>query len=109
MSTPDLRALVAAATPAELPQLIGELEAVKAAALARLLAPASSPVEDRLLSLPDVAKVLGVPEDRAYDLARQRRLPVVVIGKYKRVRESALRAYIAASEAPAILRSRKAA
>ena len=100
MSREDLRGLVDAAQESDLLGLIGDLEAAKAAAWTRLAAQPKviSPGEDHLLSLPDVAKILGVPEDRAYDLARQRRLPVVVIGKYRRVRESALRAFIAASE-----------
>src|SRR4029453_556394 len=38
-------------------------------------------------------------EDRAYDLARKRRLPVVEIGKYRRVRLSAVQEFIAIHEA----------
>jgi Helix-turn-helix domain len=65
--------------------------------------------EDRLLTLPEVAQTLGVPEDYAYALARQRKIPTVRLpgldkgkgenrriceGKYLRVRASSLRALI---------------
>jgi hypothetical protein len=53
---------------------------------------------ERLLTLPQVAEVLGIPEDRAYDLARRRELPVVTIGRYKRVRALAVRDFIGANE-----------
>src|SRR5258708_14955101 len=64
----------------------------------------SGPSEEpeRLLTLPQVAEVLGIPEDRAYDLARRRELPVVTIGRYKRVRASAVRYFIGANEQRAL-------
>lgn len=104
MNAEDLARLDAAVTGAaagELPAILGALARLQALALARLTVgqDRESPKGgDRLLSLPEVAGILGVPEDRAYDLARQRRFPVVVIGKYRRVRESALRAFVEASE-----------
>lgn len=104
MQPEQLPAIAAEATADELPALIGALEAAKAVAWARLAATAQQDQATRpepLLSLPEVAAALGIPEDRAYDLAREGLLPVVTIGKYKRVRESTLRAFIAASETPA--------
>lgn len=104
MRPEDLPAVVADARPEDLPALIGALEAAKAVAWARLAASAQQGQATRtepLLSLPEVAAALGIPEDRAYDLAREGRLAVVTIGKYKRVRESTLRSFIAASETPA--------
>ena len=47
-----------------------------------------------LLGLPAVARVLGIPKDRAYDLARQGELAVVTIGRYKRVRPAELERFI---------------
>jgi excisionase family DNA binding protein len=54
--------------------------------------------DDRLLSMPEVAAQLGIPRDRAYDLGRQGRLPVVSIGKYRRVRQSAVTAFLKRNE-----------
>jgi excisionase family DNA binding protein len=97
----SLGAAMAQARRDELPEILGALACLQALVLARLTVgpvPPAQHAQDRLLSLPEVAGILGVPDDRAYDLARQRRFPVVVIGKYRRVRESALRAYISANE-----------
>src|SRR5688572_2428287 len=54
--------------------------------------------DDRLLTMPEVAAQLGIPADRAYDLGRQGRLPVVTIGKYRRVRQSAVAAFLKRNE-----------
>jgi excisionase family DNA binding protein len=100
----DLPNAAREATPEDLPALLGKLAEVGVVVLVRL-AQASPRVTakestdgDRLVSLPEVAGILGVPEDRAYDLARRGELPVVRIGKYKRVRMSALTAFIGANE-----------
>ena len=92
------------ASPEELPQLVGQLEAAKAAAWARLMTkPATgNDTDEQLLTLPAVAELLEVPPDRAYDLARQGMLPVVQIGKYRRVRRSALEAFVAENEQPSV-------
>ena len=60
--------------------------------------PNSHADDDRLLSMPEVASQLGIPKDRAYDLGRQGRLPVVSIGKYRRVRQSAVTAFLRMNE-----------
>lgn len=111
----EVAAMAARARPEDLPALIGALEAAKAIALTRLAdgtrpRPAgASEDECCLVPLPEVARILGIPEDRAYDLAREGKLPVVTIGKYKRVRKSALRAFVAQNEtAPAGFRPRGA-
>lgn len=58
----------------------------------------SAAAGDRLLTMPQVAAQLGIPTDRAYDLGRQGRLPVVTIGKYRRVRQSAVAAFLKTNE-----------
>ena len=86
----DPRAMVEA-TPAEgLPRLIGDLEAARAAAWARLASPAAGahPTEDRLLRMPAVAARLGITEHQARELGRRGKLPVVRVGE-RRVRVSA--------------------
>ena len=51
----------------ELPGLIGQLEAAKATAWARLTAPTPThPERDELLSVPEAARRLGVSEDYLY-------------------------------------------
>lgn len=49
---------------------------------------------DRLLPVPLVAELLAVPVSYAYELARQGKLPTVRLGKYVRVRSSALSAWL---------------
>jgi excisionase family DNA binding protein len=62
--------------------------------------------DDRLLTMPEVALQLGIPTDRAYDLGRQGRLPVVTIGKYRRVRQSAITAFLQTNETSGLNRPR---
>jgi excisionase family DNA binding protein len=49
-----------------------------------------------LLTLTDVAKILQIPESKAYELARRGELPTVAIpgGKYQRVRPTDLAAWV---------------
>ena len=47
-----------------------------------------------LLTIPEVARVLRVPIPRAYELARQGLLPVVLLGRQVRVEQGALREWI---------------
>lgn len=68
----------------------------------------TGPADDRLLSMAEVAKILGVPESGAYELGRRGGLPVVRIGPKVRVRESALRAWINARETSGGLRQDQA-
>jgi excisionase family DNA binding protein len=97
MSLPDLATLVRAAAPDELPALIGQLAAAQAEALARLITPSRSngnEGEDRLLTLPQVAEALGIPEEHARELGRRGELPVVHVGRYVRVRAASLAKWI---------------
>jgi hypothetical protein len=59
--------------PAELPRLLGELEEVRATALARLTTPAPTPVSDQLLPISAAAKRLSL--SRAYLYENADRLP----------------------------------
>ncbi len=92
---------IAETSAPELPAIIGELEQLKAAAWARLLAAASmqeAPPRPSagLLSIPQVAERLNVTKSRLYELARQHDgLPTVRIGKYLRVSPPALEAWLA--------------
>lgn len=58
---------VARTTPAEqLPELIGDLERVKAVALARLTAPQPQPQPDALLDVEEAARRLSMSRDFLY-------------------------------------------
>jgi excisionase family DNA binding protein len=75
----------------DLPVFLGELERVKAILWSRMVSLSCNSRSNRLpdavtlLTMPQVAKRLAIPEGRAYELARQERLPTVKIGKYVRV------------------------
>lgn len=59
----DLRAAITAAPVAELPSIIGAVEAVKAEAFARLVTPSTAPVaedESLLVDADEAARMLGV-------------------------------------------------
>lgn len=99
MTREDLRGLVEGAPPEALPDLIGDLEAAKARALARLTAPAPSfPASDaddaRALSMREVAARLGVSLYTARELGRRGELPVTAVGRRVVVRESSLRRFL---------------
>ncbi len=94
------QALTAAQVTAALAQLHvaqGRLAALEGLLLDRLLALQAQPpsVPDELLDMPMVAKLLGIPESRARELGRRGQLPVVAVGKYIRVRRSAVDAFMA--------------
>jgi hypothetical protein len=102
------------AAPEDRPGLVVALAARLAALGAALVVPqengqAEGVEPDRWLSLPEVARLLDVPESYVYALARQRRIPTVRLpglakggqerdGKYLRVQASALRAWAAEHE-----------
>lgn len=110
-----LRRALSDADASNLPDLLGKLESERLRAEVRLrrltsvgdAPPTDEPVADELLTLPQVATFLGVPEDYAYSLARQRKIPTVRLpgldrggrttaGKYVRVRRSALVTWLGA-------------
>jgi predicted DNA-binding transcriptional regulator AlpA len=72
MSRSDLRSLVEETPAPELPQLIGELEAARAVAWARLTAPAAGTQSDvsgqgaRNLDVAEAATRLGISKDWLY-------------------------------------------
>jgi len=76
--------------------LIGELERMKALAWGKIMARPlgkQNPPSTDLLTMAEAATRLSIPESRAYDLARQKKLPAVRIGKYVRVSVQALAEY----------------
>jgi excisionase family DNA binding protein len=91
----DLDKMIADSTPEQLPELIGLFATLHARAQLKLLtgpAPVTRDAEE-LLTMAEVAIRLSIPESRAYDLARQKKLPAVRIGKYVRVSAQALAEY----------------
>lgn len=94
-----LGAIVAGSPTEELPRLIGDLEAAKAAAWARLATArgpsAASGASDRLLTMPRAAERLGITEHQAREMGRRGELPVVHVGeRHVRVSARALEEWI---------------
>lgn len=92
----SLEQAIADATPGECPLLLGELERLKGVAWGRIMAghmPTLSAEQPDLLTMAEASKRLSIPESRAYELARQGKLPAVRIGKYVRVSAKALAEY----------------
>lgn len=91
----DIEQAVASMTLEELPALLGTLERIKALGWGMLLTgPVSMKCEaEELLTMAQAAIRLSIPTSRAYELARQKKLPAVRIGKYVRVSVQALAEY----------------
>jgi excisionase family DNA binding protein len=101
---------LAALAPAEQRRLLLRVAALLAALGAREPEPQRPAADDTLLTMPQVAKRLGVPESEAYALARQGRLPVIRIGKYVRMRPADLAAFVEAhQDVPSVPRRRQTA
>jgi excisionase family DNA binding protein len=84
----QLEAEISDWSPESCTELLGALERVRVSAWSQVVkGPQSLSSQDngQLLTLPQVAERLAVPETYAYELARQNRLPVVRLGKYVRV------------------------
>jgi excisionase family DNA binding protein len=65
----DLERLIAQAPPEDLPRLVGDFEAARAAAWSRMLAPralAADSAQDQNLSVEEAASRLGVSKDYLY-------------------------------------------
>jgi excisionase family DNA binding protein len=99
VTTPELLNGIASAGGGDVPALLAAL----AARLATLNAAPSAQVKDDvetedgdvLLTLPQAAERLGVPEHFARELGRRGELPVVHLGdRYVRVRVADLRAFV---------------
>jgi hypothetical protein len=83
----------------QLPTILGELERLKILAWQRVIASQAQgkPTDERegLLTIPQTAIRLNIPQTRAYELTRQRGgFPVVRIGKYLRVNPVALEGWL---------------
>ena len=88
--TPNLEQLeqAVAETPvSQIPALIGILAQLQAKAQLKMLSEqkTASDRDGGLLTMRQAAARLNVPESRAYELARQGKLPAVRIGKYVRI------------------------
>jgi len=84
----------------EVPALVGELERLKLALLARQSTPSVAAVEEpeRLLSIEEAAGILAVPKSRVAEMARRREIPALKVGRYPRIRVSTLREWIERNE-----------
>lgn len=97
----SLEDAVARVEVTECPGLLGDLERLKAILWSRMVTVSCSPTSRQprtdamLLTLPQVAKRLAISKGRAYELARQGKLPTVKVGKYVRVEPAALDTWIA--------------
>jgi excisionase family DNA binding protein len=88
-------AMLAARTisPEELPRLLGDLEEVKATALARLIAPPAAQTRDRLLDIGEAAKRLAMSQDYLY--RNHSRLPFTrKVGRSLRFSEQGIERYL---------------
>jgi excisionase family DNA binding protein len=93
----DLPRIALEAPATELPELVGSLAEAQAVALARLTAAGapSTPPQDQLLTMPEVAERLAITEHRAREMGRRGELPVVTVGeRFVRVRRSALEEWV---------------
>ena len=52
-------------------------------------------MEEQLLRIPMVARVLDIPESTVYDLVRRKLLPAVKVGRHIRFSEARVREFIA--------------
>ena len=84
----------------DVPGLLGELERLKAMLWSRVLTVSCRAMSHQLpdtamlLTLPQVAMRLAIPDGRAYELARQGQLPIVRVGKYIRVSLAELETWV---------------
>ena len=104
MTRTDIRGLVDTTPTIELPLLIGELEAAKAAAWTRLNAQVDRPQvgavsDDRLLTPDEAAAIAGVKVTRIYAWARGQRWALRPSRKCLRVSEPAFRRWLRSREA----------
>jgi excisionase family DNA binding protein len=96
-----LKMLIADALPDQLPALIGDLEALKAAAWVRIATSATAatctePDAGHMMTADELASVYHVPKSWFYELARQGRLPCRRLGRYVRFDQVNVAAALAA-------------
>lgn len=89
----DLDKAIDELPPSALPQLIGLLGILTAKAQLKLMTGPVPRDAEELLTMAEAAIRLSIPESRAYELARQGKLPAVRIGKYVRVSAQSLTEY----------------
>jgi hypothetical protein len=100
VTIPDFARLVAEAAPEELAALAGRLREAELLAEMRLRSTAPSTnasghdVEDRVLSMRDVAGRLGVSLYTAREMGRRGELPVTTLGRRVGVRDASLRRFL---------------
>ncbi len=93
----ELERLLVGAQPQELVTLGSE---ITGRGFVALVAQKGAPQEeDRLLDMVEVAKALGVVAGQARDMGRRGELPIVMVGRYVRVRASSLREWMDTREA----------
>jgi excisionase family DNA binding protein len=80
----------------DIPGIIGALESIKAKLYLQLYQPDQSVAKtpEQLLTVPEAAKRLRLTEQYIYSLIRQRELSAVRQGRYVRLRESDLNAWM---------------
>jgi len=104
----ELEEAIRSAPVEDLPRLAGVLAEAQARLALRLAAPPTSSGngqaggEDRLLTLPEVAEILGIPEEHAREMGRRGELVVIRVGRYVRVRRAALSRWIELREKKAL-------
>jgi len=87
-------------SPEEIPDLLGELEMVRARLWGRLNVPfqvSSSPKSrevDQLMTVATVSEKLALNRGYVYELIRQKQIPVVRDGRQIRIKESDLRTWV---------------
>ena len=81
-------------TSSDYPTLLGQLERLKALVWSKMVqADGHAETGKALLTMTQAARELNIPKSKAYELARQHRLPSVRIGKYVRVHPDQLAEY----------------
>jgi excisionase family DNA binding protein len=75
----------------DIPELLGQLEQLRARLYLRLSGPSAPP---KLLTVAQVAHRLGVSSARVYDLIREHEMPQVRMGRQVRIREQDLTTWI---------------
>jgi len=105
-----LKTLIAEVPADQLPALIGELEATKAVAWARLTVPPTPAVTaagQEMLTANELAHVFSVPKSFFYELARRKRVPCTRLGRYVRFNRADVERSLAEDSKIARLGSRK--
>jgi excisionase family DNA binding protein len=91
-------AKVMGAQPSEMPDIVASLASLTTLVTSRLLEMVPRGQSERLLTMKDAAERLGVAEETARELGRRGDLPIVQIGRSRRVRESAIERFVETRE-----------